>query len=136
MTTTTDDAEFRLDPQQVEATFKDCLFDTVEEAERRGIKIEGIVFDAMFNPAKLEEHRELITQMLMELPDQFRKSAGGGWSFLNACDDRHGNQWTSFHQTMSMLFLLGEGIGMVKSQLPKEMWSALPGGMPYYVIEA
>lgn len=132
--TMTDD--FRLDPAQVEATFKDCLFETAEEANRRGVKVEGIVFDAMLNPAKLEEHRELITAMLMELPDQFRKSGGGGWSFLQACDDRHGNQWTGLHQTMSMLFILGEGIGMVKPQLPKDMWPILPGGMPYYVIEA
>lgn len=132
--TMTDD--FRLDPAQVEATFKDCLFETAEEAQEKGIVVEGIVFDAMLNPAKLDEHRELITQMLMELPDQFRRSGGGGWSFLNACEDRHGNLWTGLHQTMSMLFLLGEGIGMVKSQLPKHMWPMLPGGMPYYVIEA
>lgn len=133
MTTTDDD--FRLDPAQVEATFKDCLFETAEEAQEHGIVVEGIVFDAMLNPAKLDEHRELITQMLMELPDQFRKSIGGGWSFLNACEDRHGNLWTGLHQTMSMLFILGIGIDLVTCTLPKNMWPILPGGMPYYRIE-
>jgi hypothetical protein len=134
--TTTDDDEFRLDPAQVEATFKDCLFETAEEADEKGVFVEGIVFNVMFDPAKLDEHQNLIVQMLMELPDSFRKSGGGGMSFLNACDDRHGNQWTGLHQTMSMLFLLGEGIGMVKPALPKDRWQMLPGGMPYYIIEA
>ncbi len=82
MTTTTDD-DFRLDPQQVEATFTDCLFDTEAEANAASgdnvIKVEGIVFDAMLNREKLAEHRTLITQMLMELPEQVRKSGGGGW---------------------------------------------------------
>jgi hypothetical protein len=128
--------EFRLDPTEVEATFKDCLYDTKEEAESdpKAVTVEGIVWNAVLNPAKLDEHRELITKMLMELPDQFRQSAGGGWSFLNACDDRHGVQWTGLHQTMGMLFMLGEGIGKVVKPLPREMWNVLPGGMPYFII--
>jgi hypothetical protein len=131
-----EDEEFRLDPAMVEEAFKDCLYDTKEEAEAdpNAVQVEGIVFNAVLNPLKLEEWQERIVKMLMELPDNYRQSGGGGWSFLNACDDRHGNQWTGLHQTMSMLFILGEGIGKVKSVLPRDMWSALPGGMPYYVI--
>jgi len=68
------------------------------------------------------------------LPEQFKGSAGGGWSFLNACDDKHGNQWTDLHLRMEQLFQLGIGIGKVKCLMPRAMWSALPGGMPYYAV--
>jgi len=128
------DAEFRLDPQQVVDTFGDCLaeHETLQEGD---VDIDCIVFTARLSLAKLEERRILITQMLGELPDSFMKSKGGGWSFLNACDDRHGNQWTSFHQTMAMLFGMGQGLGLVTCVLPRDLWAALPGGMPYYAID-
>jgi hypothetical protein len=35
---------------------------------------------------------------------------------------------------MEMLFCLGIGMGLAKWLLPKNMWSALPGGMPYVGI--
>jgi hypothetical protein len=130
--TTTD--EFKLDPDQVTDTFGDCLAEHAELQEG-DVDIDCIVFTARFSKDKLEEHRELITQMLMELPETFRKSGGGGMSFLNACDDRHGNQWTSFHRTMAMLFGLGEGLGLVSKPLPRDMWNVLPGGVPYYIID-
>ena len=129
----TTDNEFRLDPEQVRDTYAEC------EVTGEGddvIEVDAIVWTARLSKTMLEQKRELITQMLMELPEGFRKSGGGGWSFLQACDDRHGNQWTGLHQTMSMLFALGQGIGMVTSQLPRDMWNYLPGSMPYYVIEA
>lgn len=131
-----EDHEFRLDPDQVRDTFSDCLFATRDEAENspNAVTVKGIVWDVVFDKTKLDEHADLIMRMLMELPEAFRQSAGGGWSFLNACDDRHGNQWTSFHETMGMLFMMGEGIGKVTMPLPRDMWNILPGGMPYYIV--
>jgi len=55
-------------------------------------------------------------------------------SFLNACQDRNGNQWTDLHQRMEQLFVLGQAAGFVSCLLPRDMWAALPGGMPYYVV--
>jgi hypothetical protein len=134
------DEEFHLDPDQVTDTFGDCLCGHPESEDHNepgddDVDIDCIVFTARFSKAKLEERRVLITQMLGELPDQFMKSKGGGWSFLNACDDRRGVQWTSFHRTMAMLFGLGQGLGLVTCLLPRDLWAALPGGMPYYVID-
>lgn len=119
-------SEFHLDPDQVTDTFTDC--------QGRDVEVDAIVGMVRFDRTKLEAKRELITAMLLELPEQFRESAGGGWSFLQACDDRHGNQWTGFHRTMAMLFAMGQGLGLVKSLMPRELWPALPGGVPYYVI--
>lgn len=35
---------------------------------------------------------------------------------------------------MEQLVSLGIGIKKVKYCMPKEMWSILPGGMPYFMI--
>jgi hypothetical protein len=123
-----------LDPQRVEAIFMDCLFKEGEDTSKH-VKAEGIVSIVGFHPERLEGHTTEIVALLDELPNEFKKSGGGGWSFLNACNDKHGNQWTGMHLRMEQLFQLGIGIGRVKSLMPREMWSALPGGMPYYVIE-
>lgn len=117
--------QVKLDPQQVEAVFMDCLFKEGKNASNH-VKAEGISMTVGFNPERLESHKAEIEAMLDELPDDFKESGGGGMSFLNACNDKHGNQWTGYHERMDQLFMLGTAIGKVKL--------ALPGGMPYYII--
>lgn len=126
---------FSLDAAQVERTYASCLGEGVEVTDA----ITGpVTLDTCnvlsFDKGRLADHAELVAAMLLELPDEFRESGGGGWSFLNACDDRHGRQWTGLHSTMAELFALGLGLGLVKSLLPRDMWDVLPGGVPYYVV--
>ncbi|HBU07443.1 MAG TPA: hypothetical protein DEB09_05170 [Candidatus Magasanikbacteria bacterium] len=121
-----------LDPEQVKAVFIDCLFQDGEDTTDH-IGIKGITKDVWFHSKRLQSHKAEIEVMLGELPDEFKKS-GGGWSFLKADKDRHGHQWTMLHQRVEQLFMLGMGIGKVQYQMPKEVWPALPGGMPYYII--
>ena len=123
----------KLTAENVVKVFEDCLFHDGEDTNNH-VKAEGITMTVGFHPGRLDKHRKKIEAMLQELPNEFQKSGGSGWSFLNACMDKHGNQWTGLHRTMEQLFLLGIAIGKVQCQLPKEMWSALPGGMPYYVV--
>lgn len=98
------------------------------------VKVDGILNAYLFSKRRLEENREAIIELLMELPESFRENEGGGWSFLMAAHDKHGNHWGE-HQNMEQLFCLGMGIGKVEMPLPREYWSALPGGMPYLVIK-
>jgi hypothetical protein len=79
-----------LTADRVNAVFGSCV-------AADGITAEGIVHRAVFSSASIDAHREEIRGMLAGLPDEFRRSGGGGWSFLNACLDRHGNQWTGMH---------------------------------------
>lgn len=125
-----------LNGERVESVLKACLHDD-DDPQDVVVIGEGIVESFGFRPDRLAENRDAIREMLAELPDTFRvgPGGGGGWSFLNACDDRHGEQWTGFHRTMNMLFCLGLAAGFVKCVLPREMWAALPGGMPYYQID-
>jgi hypothetical protein len=119
-----------LTPQVVEETFETCYSPT-GEVEVDGIRSLGVRFDKTL----LADHAELIAFLLGELPDEFKASGGGGWSFLNACNDRHGRLWTGLHSTMDKLFMLGMGVGLVECQLPRDMWVVLPGGMPYYLVK-
>lgn len=123
-----------LTADKVEEVFHDCLFNEAESTDNM-IVADGILNPYGFHPERLEEHRDTIISLLNELPDNFKQSGGGGWSFLNACMDRHDNQWTGLHRTMDQLFCLGMAIGYVECQLKRELWTILPGGMPYYVIK-
>ena len=122
-----------LDPERVNTIFIDCLSRDGENTSNH-IKAEGIMGDVGFHPDRLQTHKTEIEAMLDELPDEFKKSGGGGWSFLNLCNDRQGNQWTGLHQRMEQLVQLGIGANKVEYLMPKELWTALPNGMPYLVI--
>lgn len=123
----------KLTSQKVESIFLNSLFKEGEDTSNY-VKAEGITLSVGFNPERLDSYKPEIEAMLGELPEEFMESKGAGWSFLNACNDRNGNQWSGQHQTMEQLVLLGIAIGKVRFQLPKEMWKVLPGGMPYFVV--
>lgn len=123
----------KLTAKNVQSIFQDCLFKENEDVTT-AIIAEGIVSSFGFHPDRLKSHKEDIYSMLKELPKEFQKDDGGGWSFLNACNDKDGNQWTGLHQIMEHLFALGIACGKVKSCMPREAWQAFPGGMPYYVV--
>ena len=118
----------RLTSENVEAIFKDCLTD------ERSFIVKSVVIRASFDREKVEAHEEEIMQMLMQLPKEFHRPGGCGWSFLNMCIDKNGNQWTDFHQTQDKLVCLGRSIGAVEFLMPRDLWKVFPGGMPYIVI--
>ena len=121
----------KLTADLVETFFVGCIANGAKDVT----EVDGILAKVAFSTQKLEEFREDISDMLDCLPAQFGEKTGGGWSFLQACDDREGNQWTGLHQRMDQLFMLGTGIGRVVCPMPKEFWTALPGGMPYYMVK-
>lgn len=123
----------QLTAENVHNTLMECLFHDGEDTSAHIIG-EGIQKKVGFHPERLESHRDNITAMLNELPEPFHAATGGGWTFLNACNDKNGNQWTGLHATVDELVMLGNAIGKLKFLMPREMWSMFPGGMPYMVI--
>lgn len=123
----------KLTSENVHDTFINCLFKDGESTENYIIG-EGVVTKAGFHPERLKESESLIDEMLNDLPDDFKKTGGGGMSFLNLCKDKEGNQWTDFHKTMDELVMLSNASGKLSFLMPREMWSVLPGGMPYVVV--
>ena len=117
----------------VDDLMKACLF-REDEPTDDAVRVEGIVNDYGFHPERVRENADKISTLLAELPDEFQREKGGGWTFLNACLDKHGNQWTGLHQQQERLFALGIAAGKARWMLPRRMWSAMPGGMPYVQV--
>ena len=129
--------ELIIDPDEVNDIFLDCLYqdnECVESVPEDAVIVEGIVNKFRFHPVRLEEKRTKVSELLKALPHEFRKSGGGGWSFLNSCKQENGVQWTSSRNRMEELLCIGIGLGVVECYTPREMWGILPEGMPYYVI--
>jgi hypothetical protein len=122
-----------LTPQAVATLLAACRIGLLHD-DGDLVRTEGIVGAFSFSKARIAEHTSQIGVLLAELPDEFQAGKGGGWSFLNACNDRHGNLWTGEHRTMEALFCLGIAAGKAKWLMPREMWDAFPGGMPYVVV--
>jgi hypothetical protein len=95
--------------------------------------VEGITSKFGFNPRRLEKHRAEIGSIVEKLPDVFWEGRGGGSSFLNACVDRHGHHWGE-QRNVEQLMVLGIAIGKIE-HCPREMWSLLPGEMPYITVK-
>lgn len=121
-----------LTAQNVEEILKDCLFKEGEDPSN-AVKAEAVVSSFGFHPQRLAAHGPAIWEMLSQLPEQFKETGGGGWSFLNACMTQTGDQWGE-HRNIDQLLALGIASKQARILFPREMWSALPGGMPYFVV--
>jgi hypothetical protein len=124
----------KLTAEAVEAVFMVCLYQDGEDTTNH-VKAVGVMNNVGFDPVRLESHRGEIVELLNLLPEAFHEKTGGGMTFLNACVDREGHQWGE-HINVEQLMLLGLAIKRVRYCLPKELWSALPGGMPYFMVTA
>lgn len=131
---TTTETPPQLSASRVTEIFRDCLFNEGEDTSNN-VPAEGIKTTVGFHLERLQSYKDEVAAMLDELSDDFKPVGGGGTSFLNACDDKHGRQWADLHQTMEQLFQLGIALGKVTCLMPRVMWDALPGGVPYYLVD-
>lgn len=128
---------------RLEAIMRDSMYRPEEvagvaegEAPPGAVVVEGVLAKFGFHPARVESHRAELTAMLAQLPDDFRGDGpGGGGSFLVACVDRDGVQWTGMHRSVEQLFVLGMALGLVRCLVARPQWAILPGGMPYYAVD-
>jgi hypothetical protein len=131
----------KLTVKNVEEVFVDSLYRDEEiedgQAPEDAVIVAGIVNMVGFHPKRVESHRDEITSMLHQLPNEFLSvnlGGEGGWSFLNALDTKDGDQWTGSHQSMEQLVLLGIAVGAARYNLDRELWPSLPGGVPYFEV--
>jgi len=124
--------------ERVEKIFMDCLFKDEEikdgKAPSDAVLVEGLVSKFGFHPTRLASHQAEIEKELLEFDDDFYTGKGGGMTFLNFCNTKDGEQWGE-HRNMEQLITLGIAIKKVKYCLPRSMWNALPGGVPYVSID-
>lgn len=123
-----------LTPNNVQLLVADCC--ATLDAPLETTVIEAVRTTFHFVRAKLEVHRAAIDELLAQLPVAFRAvgygpDAGGGWTFLNACERADGLHWGE-HRDIDLLLGLGLAIGSVQWSLGRDMWDVPPGGMPYF----
>lgn len=132
----------QLTPAAVQAIMKKVLFDREElvlaEQDQDGVPVNAVIVEGLvrsfgFHKERLAAAKPAIDELLRQLPEEFNMNIGGGWSFLQACMDRNGEQWTGLHKTMEELVVLGIAVGSA-NWLGKNMMNELPGGMPYFEI--
>lgn len=122
-----------IDANAVHTTFLGCLFKEGEDTTEH-VKAEGVQHRVGFHPQRLQEAAATVKGWLDALPAAFQAKQGGGWSFLQACNDRNDEQWTGLHQTMDELLTLGIATKQARILMPREMWSMFPGGVPYFSV--
>lgn len=131
----------QLTSENVEQVFRSCLFKEGENTTGY-VEAHAVRLRVGFHPVRIEENREAIKEMLSQLPYEFHQEeegvegkAGGGWSFLNMCQDIKGTQWTDFHDRMDQLLSLGLALKLVEYLMPdRNLWGIFPGGMPYITV--
>lgn len=127
-----------LTAEAVNRIFIDCLSGDSGLVDNPDVLvIEGIINRFALSKVKVEIHRKDIKDLLTELPLQFFPSlmgGAGGWSFLQMCVDRNDDQWGE-HSNMEQLCVLGLATDMVHWCAPRNLWSMLPGGMPYLLVD-
>lgn len=97
------------------------------------VLVACVVHSFGFHPQRLKEKKPEIDALLLELHDNFQKDNGGGWTFLNACKDKHNNHWGE-HKDVEALLALGIGVGSASFLAPRDVWKAFPHGMPYFEV--
>lgn len=127
---------------EIHNLFMSCLFSPEEfvdgkpPPELEPVVAEGIVQTVGFHPGRIAAAKEKVAGFITKIAtDEFLKSKGGGFSFLNLCNDREGKQWTNLHRTMEQLVQLAIGTGLGGYCAPRPLWEILPGGMPYVWFE-
>jgi len=124
-----------LTAQNVSDIFKDCLFQHGEDTSN-AVMVECVMINIGFHPDRLLSHKTEIREMLEDLPIEFQSTkhgGGDGWSFLNACVTKNGNQWGE-HNHIDQLLGLGIATKQALILIPREMWKMFPGGLPYFKV--
>lgn len=117
-------------PIKISELVEFCSFNPDQDVTIGIIPVEGVVKDFIFDPDKLESRKAEILEQIDGLPAEFSE----GWSFLQACMNKEGIQWGG-HKEMEELMVLGIAIGKIEICLPRALWMALPGGMPYFQVK-
>lgn len=128
-----------IDATRIDVIIRDCLYRAEELTEPGKAPEDAVIVDALtqkfgFHPQRLEGYRAEVWQLCQQLPTAFHEDTGGGWSFLNMCMDKEENLWGQ-HRDCEALLALAVGLSIMTILLPREMWGAFPGGMPYVMVQ-
>ena len=129
-----------IDSHRIYDIFTDCLFklDELKDGKVKDqsqlVEAEGLLSFFGFHKDRLSGYRDEVIEALEQLPDEFHKNDGGGWSFLNMCKTKDEQFWGE-HQNMEQLLALAIGLDLAGYCSPRKSWTSLPNGMPFIWID-
>jgi len=130
-----------INAERIREILIDSLFNNDEvvngELPESAVIANGVMLKIGFHKERLEKHRNEVKEILDNLPVSFKGpefGGEGGDSFLNMCVDKNGEQWGE-HKNMDELCVLSIALDLGIFMLPREIWSILPGNMPYFSIK-
>lgn len=123
--------KLKLTIENVEKIFFDCFLPENYTDDTKVILVNAVTGNFGFDPEKIEKHAADIQQMISQLSSKFDE-VNGGYSFMNLpfkgeTDELWGEQINGDH-----LMALGLASGwMMLTFEERDMWSILPGAVPY-----
>ncbi len=114
---------------QVSLAFMKCLFREGEDTTNN-VQVEGPTNIFHLHPERLEEQRELVKACLAELPPIFKE----GYSSMKLCKNKDGDHWTGNQKNCQELVIMAVGLNLMSYCTPRDVWSAMPGGVPYVIV--
>lgn len=132
--------EIPLSVATLDEVIKDCLAKEEELIWRQGVQqvedlsafvfVHGVHAAFALHKQRLELHRPIVTYWLSLLSNTFR---GNGWTFLKVPFLADGTRWGE-EDDADVLMVLGMGLDLVVTLLPRALDSSLAGGVPYFKI--
>ena len=115
-----------LTAKNVNDLFLTVLFNDGED-HTNFIRVNGVTQNFGLHPGRVASAKEKVGELLSQLDPSF--FSDDGQSFLQLPFAADGTHWCE-HRTAHELMVLGVATGLMSYVLPKEMWVALPGGVP------
>lgn len=124
--------KMNISSKRVREMTKDSLFKLIDidRTLKEPLVVKAIERTYRFHPDRVASHELEVSSMLHELPEIFKN----GYSFDDMAYDKLGRRWTNYQSTMEDLMSLGIATGQVSYVMPRDFWSAFPGGVPFIQI--
>lgn len=120
-----------LTAKNVEKVFLDCFLKEGYTDETKVIPVNSVTGNFGFDPDKIEKYSEDIHDMISQLHPNFDEK-NQGYTFMNLPFKGENNEQWGEQRNGDQLMALGLASGWMKLTLEdKDIWAALPGGVPY-----
>lgn len=121
----------QLTAKNVEKVFLDCFLKEGYTDETKVIPVNSVTGNFGFDPDKIEKYSEDIHDMISQLHPNFDEK-NQGYTFMNLPFKGENNEQWGEQRNGDQLMALGLASGWMKLTLEdKDIWAALPGGVPY-----
>ena len=114
----------------VRMSFDKSLFKEGDDISAR-VEVDGISHMFYFDPKRLEEQREILSEVISMLPEKFKE----GYTFLDLCRTKADELWTGEQLVCEELVVMSIGLELMTYCFSREIWKVLPGGVPYIIVK-